>query len=312
MKISGESHKRTAVAIKEDSVGGVVYIPGSSGIDLSDNLKKRSKDTKILYNVFNQVQAGTAPSEYEWKDYLSEAENKKREAQKMIQKANYELRRECGDYAKKANFAVNRIIFSKKPKEILSDDQIISNMKKQKLSQFKGRMEDFVLIALRKSLVVSTYNQEVFDSRKAATVFLKNIGKDNISADDERQIKQLLDLIREDYNRWNPDEHSSDKKESSGTKVIRSIEHQNMVIQPEKNKLSLSKISNIGKKTKTKQLEKEALDAFLKEYAQIDENSRMEYLKKLRCLLDIYFAAPSSYIKGAAVYCRKILIFLLS
>ena len=301
MKISGESHKRTAVAIKEDSVGGVVYIPGSSGIDLSDNLKKRSKDTKILYNVFNQVQAGTAPSEYEWKDYLSEAENKKREAQKMIQKANYELRRECGDYAKKANFAVNRIIFSKKPKEILSDDQIISNMKKQKLSQFKGRMEDFVLIALRKSLVVSTYNQEVFDSRKAATVFLKNIGKDNISAYDERQIKQLLDLIREDYNRWNPDEHSSDKKESSGTKVIRSIEHQNMVIQPEKNKLSLSKISNIGKKTKTKQLEKEALDAFLKEYAQIDENSRMEYLKKLRCLLDIYFAAPSSYIKGAAV-----------
>lgn len=217
MKISGESHKRTAVAIKEDSVGGVVYIPGSSGIDLSDNLKKRSKDTKILYNVFNQVQAGTAPSEYEWKDYLSEAENKKREAQKMIQKANYELRRECGDYAKKANFAVNRIIFSKKPKEILSDDQIISNMKKQKLSQFKGRMEDFVLIALRKSLVVSTYNQEVFDSRKAATVFLKNIGKKNISADDERQIKQLMALIREDYDKWNPDKDSSDKKESSGT-----------------------------------------------------------------------------------------------
>lgn len=301
MKISGESHKRTAVAIKEDSVGGVVYIPGSSGIDLSDNLKKRSKDTKILYNVFNQVQAGTAPSEYEWKDYLSEAENKKREAQKMIQKANYELRRECGDYAKKANFAVNRIIFSKKPKEILSDDQIISNMKKQKLSQFKGRMEDFVLIALRKSLVVSTYNQEVFDSRKAATVFLKNIGKKNISADDERQIKQLMALIREDYDKWNPDKDSSDKKESSGTKVIRSIEHQNMVIQPEKNKLSLSKISNVGKKTKTKQKEKAGLDAFLKEYAQIDENSRMEYLKKLRRLLDTYFAAPSSYIKGAAV-----------
>lgn len=301
MKISKESHKRTAVAVMEDRVGGVVYVPGGSGIDLSNNLKKRSMDTKSLYNVFNQIQAGTAPSEYEWKDYLSEAENKKREAQKMIQKANYELRRECEDYAKKANLAVSRIIFSKKPKKIFSDDDIISHMKKQRLSKFKGRMEDFVLIALRKSLVVSTYNQEVFDSRKAATVFLKNIGKKNISADDERQIKQLMALIREDYDKWNPDKDSSDKKESSGTKVIRSIEHQNMVIQPEKNKLSLSKISNVGKKTKTKQKEKAGLDAFLKEYAQIDENSRMEYLKKLRRLLDTYFATPSSYIKGAAV-----------
>ena len=301
MKISKESHKRTAVAVMEDRVGGVVYVPGGSEIDLNDNLVKRSMDTKSLYNVFNQIQAGTAPSEYEWKNDLSEDENKKRKAQKTIQKANYELRRECEDYAKKANLAVSRIIFSKKPKKIFSDDDIISHMKKQRLSKFKGRMEDFVLIALRKSLVVSTYNKEVFDSRKAATVFLKNIGEKNISADDERQIKQLMALIREDYNKWNPDEHSSDKKESSGIKVIRSLEHQNMVIQPEKNKLSLSKISNVGKKTKTKQKEKAGLDAFLKEYAQIDENSRMEYLKKLRRLLDTYFAAPSFYIKGAAV-----------
>lgn len=301
MKISGESHKRTVVAVMEDRVGGVVYVPGGSEIDLNDNLVKRSMDTKSLYNVFNQIQAGTAPSEYEWKNDLSEDENKKRKAQKTIQKANYELRRECEEYAKKANLAVSRIIFSKKPKKIFSDDDIISHMKKQRLSKFKGRMEDFVLIALRKSLVVSTYNKEVFDSRKAATVFLKNIGEKNISADDERQIKQLMALIREDYDKWNPDKDSSDKKESSGTKVIRSIEHQNMVIQPEKNKLSLSKISNVGKKTKTKQKEKAGLDAFLKEYAQIDENSRMEYLKKLRRLLDTYFAAPSSYIKGAAV-----------
>ena len=40
MKISKESHKRTAVAVMEDRVGGVVYVPGGSGIDLSNNLKK--------------------------------------------------------------------------------------------------------------------------------------------------------------------------------------------------------------------------------------------------------------------------------
>ncbi len=302
MKISKEGHKRTAVAVMENRAGGVVYkVPGGSGIDLTGYLTERSENTKILYNVFNQIQAGTAPSEYEWKDYLSETENKKREAQKTVQKANYELRRACENYAKKANFTVRKIIFSEKPKRMLSDNQIISNMQNQRLPQFKGKIEDFVLITLRKSLVVSTYNKEIFDSRKAATVFLKNIGKENISVDDERQIKQLLALIREDYNKWNPDENSSDKKESSGTMIIRSIEHQNMVIQPEENKLSLSKISNVGKKTKTKQIEKAGLDAFLTEYAKIDESGRMECLKKLRRLLDTYFAAPSSYVKGTEV-----------
>ena len=307
MKISKENHKRTAVAVKENRVGGVVYkVPGSSEIDLNKYLAKRSVDTKILYNIFNQIQAGTAPSEYEWKDYLSETENKKREAQKTIQKKNYELRSACGDYAKKANFVIGKIIFSEKPKRILSDEQIIFNMKVQRLSKFKGRLEDFVLLTLRKSLIVSTYNEEVFDSRNATTVFLKNIGKENISADDERQIKQLLALIREDYNKWNLDEQSSDKmysdkKESKGTIVIRSIEYQNMVIQPKEDRLCLSEISNVGKNTKTKQTEKAGLEAFLTEYAQIDANSRMEYLKKLRRLLDTYFAAPFSYIKGAEV-----------
>lgn len=302
MKISKVGHKRTAVAVMENGAGGVVYkVPGGSKIDLNENLEERCRNTKILYNVFNQIQAGTAPSEYEWKDYLSEAENKKRKEQKSIQKANYELRSACEYYAKKVNFAVRKIIFSEKPKKILSDDQIISNMKNQRLPEFKGRIEDFVLLTLRKSLVVLNYNEKMFDSRKVAAVFLKNIGKENISADAERQIKQLLALIRKDYNKWNPDEQGSDKKESGGTMVIRSIQHQNMVIQPEKDTLSLSKISNDGKKTKTKQIEKAGLDAFLKEYAQIDENSRMEYLKKLRHLLDTYFATPPSYIKGAAV-----------
>ena len=174
MKISKEGHKRTAVAVMENRAGGVVYkVPGGSGIDLTGYLTERSENTKILYNVFNQIQAGTAPSEYEWKDYLSEAENKKREAQKTVQKANYELRRACENYAKKANFTVRKIIFSEKPKRMLSDNQIISNMQNQRLPQFKGKIEDFVLITLRKSLVVSTYNKEIFDSRKAATVFFE-------------------------------------------------------------------------------------------------------------------------------------------
>mgnify|MGYP006873329214 CR=1 FL=1 len=307
MKISKENHKRTAVVVKKNRVGGVVYkVPGGSGIDLNEYLAKRSRDIKILYNIFNQIQAGTAPSEYEWKDYLSESENKRREAQKTIQKANYELRSACGDYAKKANSVIGKIIFSAKTKRILSDEQIISNMKAQRLYRFKGRLEDFVLLTLRKSLIVSNNNGEVFDSRNAVTVFLKNIGKENISEDDEREIKRLLALIRKDYNKWNPGGQSShkmysDKKASSGAMVIRSIEHQNMVVQPKEDRLRLSEISSVGKNTKTKQTEKAGLEAFLTEYAQIDANSRMEYLKKLRRLLDTYFAAPSSYIKGAEV-----------
>lgn len=307
MKMSKERQKRTAIAVKENRVGGVVYkVPGGSEIDLRTVLAEKSRKIKVLYNVFNPVQSGTAPSEYKWKDYLSEDENKRREAQKAIQKANYELRKECEDYAKQANFAVRKSIFSDKPKMILSDEQILSNMKKQNLPKFKGELEDFVLITLRKSLVALTYEGEVFDSRMAATVFLKNMGKANTSADDEQQIKQLLDLIRKDYDKWNPDEQdsdsrSSDKIESSGTKVIRSIEHQNMLVQPREDRLSLSEISNCGKKTKTKQIEKAGLETFLTEYAQLDENCRMEYLKKLRRLLDIYFATPFSYNKGEVV-----------
>lgn len=264
MKISKEGHKRTAVAVKKNQVGGVVYkVPGGAEEDLSKNLAKRSEDVKRLYNIFNQGSKG------------------------KTQKSNYEL------YAGKVNSVLKRMLFSDgRPKKILPDDQILAKMKSQKaLPPYRGNLEDFILMTLRKSLVVSTFKGKRFDSRKAVLAFLKNIENGKPTAADEQQIRTLLALIREDYNKWDP-------KETNGLKVMRSIKNQNMLIQPEEAKLSLSKISNEGKMTSTKQTEKEGLESFLTAYAQIDEKSRMMDLRKLRHLLDTYFATPEAYPKG--------------
>ncbi len=300
MKISKEGHKRAAVIVKTSSTGGVLYkVPGSEKIDLRNELKKRNKNVKILYNIFNQVQTGKEPSEYKRIEGLSDRENKERKERKDTQRKNYFLRKDCAKYVGYANRAVKGIVFSNH--QMLDEQTVLNNlrkMRKEDLRPFsqKFSLSDFVLVALRRSLVVDQFKGEPFDSRAAVVVFLNNIGNKSIPAQDEKKIKTLIALIREDYSKWDPN-----REDSNGVKAIRSIQNQNMVIQPKRDRLALSEISNQDKKTKTKSVEKSGLDAFLQEYAQLDESKRMESLRSLRRLVDTYFGAPASFVKNDAI-----------
>ena len=303
MKISKEGHKRAAVIVKTSSTGGVLYkVPGSETIDLQGELRARNRNVNVLYNIFNQVQTGKEPSEYKRIEGLSDKENKERKERKDTQRKNYFLRKACEAYVRRANSTINNIIFSRHPKEVLPNDKILINMGKERtlppFSQkpYNFKLSDFVLVALRRSLVTDQFRGEPFDSRAAVVVFLKNIGNPDISAQDAQKIKTLMDLIREDYSKWDPK-----RADSNGAKAIRSIQNQNMVIQPKEGRLSLSEISNQDKKTETKSIEKSGLDTFLQEYAQLDESKRMESLRRLRRLIDTYFGAPASFVKGDAV-----------
>lgn len=85
MKISKVNHRRTAVANKEENIGGVLYhVPGKDTIDLYDQMLSRDRDVKKLYNIFNQIQIGDRPKEWKNNEKLSQEENKRREQQQNI------------------------------------------------------------------------------------------------------------------------------------------------------------------------------------------------------------------------------------
>lgn len=172
-------------------------------------------------------------------------------------------------------------------------------------------LKDFVTIALRKSILDTAAKRPGFDVREAAVVFLQNTGRDHISSEDLQKIRYFLSVVREDYHKWDP--QASGKDRFAGTKrtgaekatrasraelTIRAIENQNMIVQPKAGRLSLSPISDKGKnpdaKTK-KRYEKGGLNEFLLSYAQLDENQRMNDLRKLRRLVDVYFGAPAEF-----------------
>lgn len=70
----------------------------------------------------------------------------------------------------------------------MKNEDILKKMQEaEKLSRFSGgKLEDFVAYTqLEKSLVVSKYDTQEFDSVAAMVVFLECIGKNNIS-DHER------------------------------------------------------------------------------------------------------------------------------
>ena len=92
-------------------------------------------------------------------------------------------------------------------------------------------------------------------------------------------------------------------REELREKVVRSINHQNMIVQPEGQPedqvFNLSSLRSDGKKVSAKkaekEAEKEALKGFLSEYANLDEEARMDMLRRLRRIVDLYFGIPLNY-----------------
>lgn len=86
---------------------------------------------------------------------------------------------------------------------------------------------------------------------------------------------------------WINDDRSHSK--TAGT-VKKSIQNQNMPVQPDGDRLTLCENTNRSpKKLQLDVLEKQALEEFLREYAVIDKEERERKLKKIRSLIHLFF-----------------------
>jgi len=302
MKLSKEKQIRSAVANKEKNTEGVLYrFPGDDIGGVQAQMLVRDRDVKQLYNVFNQIQLGNKPKEWMNDEKLSPEENERRAQQKNIKMKNYKWRKACSKYVESSQRAINDILFysykeaDKKIRNMSKNEDILIKMQNaEKLSKFSsGKLEDFVAYTLRKSLVVSKYGNQEFDSIAAMVVFLECIGKSNISDHEKEIVYKLLDLIRKDFSKLDPS-----IQDSQGANIVRSIRNQNMIVQPQGDRFSFPQVSDEEKKTVTnKNVEKDGLNEFMLNYANLDEEKRAEVLRKLRRILDVYFSAPIHYEK---------------
>ena len=187
----------------------------------------------------------------------------------------------------------------KKIRNMRKNEDILKKMQEvTKLPKFSGgKLEDFVAYTLRKSLVVSKNSTQEFDSVAAMVVFLECIGKSNISDHEKEIVYKLLELIRKDFSKLDPN-----VKDSQGANIVRSVRNQNMIVQPQGDRFLFPQVSDKEKKTVTnKNVEKEGLNEFLLNYANLDDEKRAEILRKLRRILDVYFSAPNHYEKDMEI-----------
>lgn len=302
MKLSKEKHIRSAVANEEQNIGGVLYhVLGTDTIGLKDQMLIRDRDVKQLYNVFNQIQVGDKPKKWKNDEKLSPEENERRAQQKNIKMKNYKWREACSKYVESSQRTINDVLFysymeaDKKIRNMRKNEDILIKMQEvTKLPKFSGgKLEDFVAYTLRKSLVVSKNSTQEFDSVAAMVVFLECIGKSNISDHEKEIVCKLLELIRKDFSKLDPNVEGS-----QGANIVRSVRNQNMIVQPQGDRFSFPQVSDKEKKTVTnKNVEKEGLNEFLLNYANLDDEKRAEILRKLRRILDVYFSAPNHYEK---------------
>ena len=302
MKLSKEKHTRSAVANEEQNIGGILYrFPGKSIDGVKDQMLRRDKEVKKLYNVFNQIQVGTKPKKWNNDEKLSPEENERRAQQKNIKIENYKWREACSKYVKSSQKTINYVIFysygkaENKLRYMRKNEDILKKMQEEeKLPKFSGgKLEDFVAYTLRKSLVVSKYDTQEFDSVAAMVVFLECIGKSNISDHEKEIVCKLLELIRKDFSKLDPN-----VKGSQGANIVRSVRNQNMIVQPQGDRFLFPQVYAKENETVTnKNVEKEGLNEFLLNYANLDDEKRAESLRKLRRILDVYFSAPNYYEK---------------
>ena len=146
-------------------------------------------------------------------------------------------------------------------------------------------------------MVVSKNSTQEFDSVAAMVVFLECIGKSNISDHEKEIVYKLLELIRKDFSLLDPND-----KDSQGANIVRSVRNQNMIVQPQGDRFLFPQVSDKEKKTVTnKNVEKEGVNEFLLNYANLDDEKRAEILRKLRRILDVYFSAPNHYEKDMEI-----------
>lgn len=320
MKISKVKHTRAAVSKPSQGqkqqnsqidVEGVLYqVPGQGTMNIEGRLSSLEGTAKILYNIFSPIQAGTKPEAPEMpepnqgnaQDYEEQLKRyERKEANYQVKIANYNRREKYGNLIRIANEIANRCLFEtvfnershKKHKFVVEKDVFFRSVSRRedrvdyelKDALRNDDLRTFVSMALRKSLKEQT---------EGVICFYENLGNKNISAEDKKKLLDFLEAVRNDYNRVS----------NAKDKIVRSIQNQNMVMQAKGERFAMPVPPAADKKTakkNAKAFEKEGINRFLIAYADLDEAERMGMLRKLRRILDVYFAVPENTDKAQDV-----------
>ncbi|MBQ3782828.1 MAG: type VI-A CRISPR-associated RNA-guided ribonuclease Cas13a [Lachnospiraceae bacterium] len=313
MKISKVKNTRSAIAKKKEkaSVGGVLYThPNGEVSELKKRFDLLDSKAKNLYNVFMPIEAGKAPKEIKEERFGEDKEAfKHAKAKYDVKKKNYDRRKSCerilknGKDKKKKNITglkaqVRKLLFYKADNSstlcMREHEKILADIKKKlPLEELEEKLfeksaerisaEEIVALSLRKSL----RSQE-----KGAATLLKCFGR-KPSSEEREEIIKFLKLVEKDFNKLD-----LATKDSSGSRLIRSFDNQNMLYQPSESKFILPVPSQKDKNKSYKKEEKEGLEEFLSQFADLDEENRLILLGKLRNIIDVYFSAPLEYEKN--------------
>lgn len=255
MKISKVNHTKSAVAKNDGMIKGILYQDPGSKEDLHKRFGTLNSNAQKLYKILNQVQ-------------VEEKQNQRRRYEDIINGKdglNNKLKdllfiRQDNGFAVKKSEAVLKKLHSwnlqVKGKEVSNDD-----------------LDDILTLYLRKSLR---------KGKAGLRTLFRNAGNTDISQEDQKKISEFVTILREDYTKNNFEE-----------KIRKSIENQNLIVQPvqtgnrEVLALSTKKDSRSGR-------EKQSFSDFLTNYANLDSEKRMNLLRKLRRLVDLYFNADGN------------------
>ncbi len=286
MKISKFNHGRTAVGVIEEhnptnaKIGGFTYTYPGQKINLNKRIGEKKYSWSFLYNIFSPVSAGNLPKKPSRESYNSEELYNRRMDDYYVKKANYDRRSKCVEekIISRLNTTLKNCFFDKETKRMKDNSVIISSLSDKRIELCGLTAEEVVSLALRKSLR---------DQQAGAIAVIESAGRDGIDNNSRKLIDSFLNAVRKDYSRF-------DVNSEFTKKTIKSISNQNLIVQPinvtESTLLALPVPSQQGKKTQYKKGEKAALNEFLLMYASLDEGIRMSYLRKLRRLVEVFFA----------------------
>lgn len=149
---------------------------------------------------------------------------------------------------------------------------LLSSWTDARITASDGQIDEAVDLYLRKSLH-QTSASDVKAMLKAAA---QGRRWNELSDSERSSIRGFVDCLQKDYGYEKVRKH-----------VVKSIEHQNIVIQP--NEAGILEPALIPLASERNKLEKDAMKGFLSEYAALDDAVRHDLRLRLRRLLDLYF-----------------------
>lgn len=296
MKISKVNHTRAAVnktQIKTQNVTGVLYQdPSNRNENMEERVKRLGKKARSLYNIFSPVSVGQEPKKP--KEDATDTVLKNY----ATKKANYDRRKAADGCIRNVNSALGSILYERKDYDgklkiigIKEPSDVLAKVKKCRqeiLGQDSGiSAAELVTLYLRKSLKPEA---------AGAIALIENAGRQDITKAAETDITNFVLFLKKDYNKKCSDEFVNN--------TIRSIHNQNMTVQPASGQFTMPVPPTTDKKDKTKYVKvdvKTGANAFLLNFANLDEDVRTEQLRKVRRIVDLYFAVPYGYKSGDAI-----------